>query len=109
MTLSCDASGNPVPTISWTKDGSPLHVCTSSRIGISGDKKKLHIKNLSRTDRGEYRCVASNEVGTDESNAAILDIQCKCGVSSAFDSCGKQLVWGKVHLVYFRMSMHLTM
>ena len=75
MTLSCDATGNPVPTISWTKDGSPLS--NNSRISLSADNKQLTITNVSRTDSGEYRCVASNSVGNETSNAGKLDVQCK--------------------------------
>ena len=47
------------------------------------DKKELTITNVSRTDSGEYRCVAKNSVGSETSNAAKLDVQRKymCGVS----------------------------
>ena len=78
MTLSCNADGNPVPTISWTRDGSPINATGSNyRISFSEDKKQLTIANVSRTDSGEYRCVASNKLGNDTSNAATLDVQCK--------------------------------
>ena len=72
MTLSCNATANPVPTISWFRDGSPVD---SSRISFSEDNKQLTITDVNRTDSGEYRCVASNELGNDTSNAATLDIQ----------------------------------
>ena len=75
MTLSCNASGNPVPTISWTKNGSPVNASNNSRVSLSKDKKQLTITIVSRTDRGEYRCVANNSVGNTAS-AATLDIQC---------------------------------
>jgi len=75
LTLSCNATGNPVPTISWTRDGSPVN--TSGRISFSENKKELTITDVSRTDSGEYRCVATNRVGNDTSNAATLNVQCK--------------------------------
>ena len=75
VTLSCNATGNPLPTISWTRNGSP--VTASGRISFSDDKKQLTITNVNRTDSGEYRCVASNELGSDTSNASTVDIQCK--------------------------------
>ena len=75
VTLSCKADGNPVPTISWTRNGSPVD--ESGRISFSEDKKQLTITNVSRTDSGEYQCVASNSLGNDTSNDATLDIQCK--------------------------------
>ena len=75
LTLSCNATGNPVPKISWTKDGSPIS--SNSRISLSQDDKQLTITNVNRTDSGEYRCVADNSLGNDTSNAAKLYVQCK--------------------------------
>ena len=75
MVLSCDADGNPVPIISWTRDGSLVN--TSGRFSFSADKRQLTITNVNRTDSGKYRCVASNKLGNDTSNVATLDVQCK--------------------------------
>ena len=77
MIFSCNATGNPVPTISWTRNGSPVNKTINSRIKFSEDKKQLKIMDVYRTDSGEYRCVASNSFGNDSSNAATLDVQCK--------------------------------
>ena len=76
MTLSCNASGNPVPTITWTRNGLVL---TSSvlRIRFGAESRELTITTVNRTDTGEYRCVANNSVGNVTSNAATLDVQCK--------------------------------
>ena len=75
MTLSCAATGNQVPTISWTKDGSAIS--NNSWISLSDDNKQLTITNVNRTDSGEYQCVASNRVGKDTSDASTVNIQCK--------------------------------
>ena len=74
LTLSCSADGNPVPTISWTKDGSPIS--SNPRISFSADNQQLTIKDVRRTYSGEYRCVAHNRLGNETSKAATLDIQC---------------------------------
>ena len=76
MTLSCDASGKPVPTISWTRNGSPVNATIDSRFSFSAGDRQLTITNVNRADSGEYRCVASNILGNATSNAATLDIQC---------------------------------
>ena len=80
MTLSCNTTGNLVPTVSWTKDGSPT--ISNSRISLSTDNKQLTIMNVNRTERGEYRCVADNDFGNETSNAVTLDVQ--CGLSNSF-------------------------
>ena len=77
MTLSCNASGDPIPTISWTKDGSIMNASGDSRISFGADNKELTITNVSRADKGEYRCLANNDPGKATSNPAFLNVQCK--------------------------------
>ena len=78
MVLSCNADGNPVPIISWTRDGSLVN--TSGRFSFSADKRQLTITNVNRIDSGKYRCVTSNKLGNDTSNVATLDVQCKYSI-----------------------------
>lgn len=64
VTFSITATGYPVPTYQWYKDGSPisgetLSSLTFTVIGISG---------------GDYTCVATNSEGSDTSNAATLSV-----------------------------------
>ena len=76
VTFTCNATGNPVPTIAWTRNGSPLASTGNSRISLSLDQKQLTITNVNKTDSGEYRCLANNNLGDATSDAAALDIQC---------------------------------
>ena len=81
VTLSCDASGNPMPTtFSWTVNGSAL--TEGGRISLSQGDKQLTITNVTRGDSGQYRCVATNSVGNVTSNAATLNVQCKNSFTS---------------------------
>ena len=110
VTFSSDANGVPEPTFSWTKDGSALPV--NDRIRLSADNKQLSITNVNRTDSGEYRCVAHNNVNSVNSNAATLTVQGKhitftghfipapvTFLSSLFqlleNVCEKQFLWNK--------------
>ena len=79
MTFTCGVDGNPVPTISWTRDGSLVKNSNDNftRIRFSADNRQLTITNVRRTDSGEYQCVAKNRVGDETSYAASLDVQCK--------------------------------
>ena len=76
VTLSCNASGNPVPTISWTRDGS-LVSSGDQRISFEAGNRQLTITNVNSADSGAYRCVADNSEGNDTSNATTLDVKCK--------------------------------
>ena len=75
ITLSCNATGNPEPSISWVKDGSPIN--SNSRISFSQVNKRLTITSISRTDSGEYQCVVRNRFGNDTSNSKV-NVLCKC-------------------------------
>ncbi len=85
VTLSCNATAFPKPTISWTRNGLLLNTTDNSRIDLissTDDKKQLTIteltiRDVNRRDSGEYRCVGSNKLGNDTSNAVFLDVQCK--------------------------------
>ena len=81
MTLSCNATGNPVPVISWTKYGSPIS--NNSRVSSLQDNKQLTITNVDRKDSGQYRCVASNSLGNDTSSAATVNVQCKYSMTDS--------------------------
>ena len=80
MTLFCNATGNPPPTLSWTKDGSPIN--DTQGITFSGDNETLSIASINRSESGNYRCVARNGLGNDLSNPAKVDVQCKCSSNS---------------------------
>ena len=83
VTLSCNASGNPVPSISWTRNGSLLN-SSVPRISFGPESRKLTIMSINRADSGEYRCVADSSVGNDSSEAATLDVKCKFKLSVSF-------------------------
>ncbi|XP_030135337.4 hemicentin-1 [Taeniopygia guttata] len=54
--LECRASGNPLPAVSWSKDGRAL----------AGRGRVLHIEGAQVADSGLYRCLAANAAGTAE-------------------------------------------
>ena len=77
VSFLCNASGNPVPTFSWTINGSPVNTTSNPRITFSAYNTQLIITTVKRTDGGEYKCLASNSVKTVTSTAASLLVQCK--------------------------------
>ena len=81
VTLTCNAIGNPEPNVSWTVKGSRMDISHNPRISFSQDKKKMMITNVTRTDSGEYRCMATNSLGDATSHVATLDVQCMYSVS----------------------------
>ena len=82
ITFSSDANGIPEPTFSWFKD--EFAVTANNRISLTEHNKQLIIRNVNRTDKGEYRCVATNSVRTVYSNAATLIVHCKKTFSHFF-------------------------
>ena len=78
VTLSCRATGNPKPIISWTIDGSTVNIKVHPRVSLGPDNKQLTVRNVKRTDSNhQYRCQANNSVETITSGAASLNVQCE--------------------------------
>ena len=66
MTLVCQASGQPTPTITWQKAFSPLP--RKKTTAVNGT---LTISNIEKADGGAYACVATNLLGEDSAVAQV--------------------------------------
>ena len=66
VTKECNVTGTPSPTVCWK------NINTSEVIY----GKLLNITNISRNQRGEYKCFANNTCGSD-SSTMFIDVQCK--------------------------------
>jgi len=71
--LHCRASGNPLPTITWTKEGSDEIVYTGA---------PLRFTQVTRLHGGVYICHASNGVGTPDQAIRRLEIKYKPEVTA---------------------------
>lgn len=65
VTLTAAATGNPAPTWSWTKNGSPISGATSSTLSLT---------SVTEADEGSYVATATNSEGSDSSTAAVLTV-----------------------------------
>ncbi|XP_077987259.1 uncharacterized protein LOC144441887 [Glandiceps talaboti] len=76
VTLSCEASGFPIPTYTWWKNGKPIDADNSTRIRIDSleTTNRLLINATILEDSGHYRCVATNLLGEVTTNIATLDV-----------------------------------
>ena len=70
FTLTCNASGDPTPNITWTKEGR-----TAAQFNVSGHK--LDLVNVNVDDVGSYKCTADNGYGTPATSLAVVDVRCK--------------------------------
>ncbi|GAA6082486.1 roundabout homolog 2 isoform X1, partial [Tachysurus ichikawai] len=70
--LKCQASGEPVPTISWLKDGVSL-LGKDPRMSLQ-ELGSLQIKNIRLSDSGIYTCVAASSSG-ETSWSAFLEVK----------------------------------
>ena len=58
---------------SWFKDG----------VLLPGEtKEKVLLSKINRRQKGEYKCVAINSVGSKESNLLVIDVKCKLYICS---------------------------
>ena len=72
----CVASGDPAPSISWSRGGAPLSNGTRFSIyeelvtvnGVTFVESILVICSVEQGDAAQYSCVASNSIGSDTAN-----------------------------------------
>ncbi|GAA6232689.1 roundabout homolog 2 isoform X6 [Lates japonicus] len=75
--LKCQASGDPIPSISWLKDGVSL-LGKDPRMSLQ-ELGSLQIKNVKLSDSGIYTCVATSSSG-ETSWSAFLEVKESGGV-----------------------------
>ncbi|XP_075155748.1 terribly reduced optic lobes isoform X13 [Haematobia irritans] len=68
FSVTCEASGNPRPTIRWTK----VHESLGDNVHQNGNV--LRITSARPDNRGIYLCIAENEAGTDQTST-FIDIE----------------------------------
>ena len=74
VTLSCNATGQPTPNITWTRvaengtDSGPLAPVVDGNYVMS---------NITRSSNGAYRCTASNGVSGPVNRTVQVTVRCK--------------------------------
>ena len=77
FTLTCNATGYPVPSIEWTLNGTSYVIKNSSATTVNATEELsfivsvLEVSNAMINDTGMYQCKATNVVNNDTQNANI--------------------------------------
>ncbi|CAK9822500.1 Unc-89 [Anthophora retusa] len=69
LNLSASFNGNPLPDVSWSKDGSPVKLSDRLRVSCDGKKTELEINPCEAKDAGVYECRISNPLGEDSTKS----------------------------------------
>ncbi|XP_033229349.1 obscurin isoform X4 [Belonocnema kinseyi] len=69
MTFSAPFTGNPIPEVTWTKDGQPLKPSDRIMMTCDGRKVGLEINPTEHGDAGVYACKLKNPLGEDTTKA----------------------------------------
>ena len=71
ITLYCNATGEPPPSITWTR---VLRNGSDSGVLFTGEQFELE---NNRSSIGTYRCTANNGIGTAPNHTIAVDVNCK--------------------------------
>ena len=75
--FTCQATGEPIPTISWYFNGAPVNDANTMKYTISlmslnnTINNTLTIMNVQSSDVGTYTCNATNVVSSDTSSGVL--------------------------------------
>ncbi|XP_032884067.1 hemicentin-1 isoform X2 [Amblyraja radiata] len=64
ISLVCESSGIPPPSLMWKKNGSPLLNDLNGEVRVVSGGRQLQVSNAKPSDSASYTCVATNIVGT---------------------------------------------
>uniref|UniRef100_A0A0K0E047 Hemicentin-1 n=1 Tax=Strongyloides stercoralis TaxID=6248 RepID=A0A0K0E047_STRER len=76
ISLPCEATGFPKPEITWYFNNNKI---TDGKVDSNGN---LTIENIKASQRGKYKCVARNEIGTSEKEI-VLNVHVAPTIESA--------------------------
>ena len=68
ITIQCNASGVPTPTVTWTKDD--LQIPSGDRHTVQGDSS-LMIPDSREGDSAKYTCIATSLAGKDSASSTV--------------------------------------
>ncbi|XP_078407396.1 LOW QUALITY PROTEIN: hemicentin-1-like [Cetorhinus maximus] len=71
MSLFCECSGIPSPTLEWQKNGMRLSTEKDGRITILSGRQMLQISSTRISDTGNYTCVGTNLAGTSKKDYSV--------------------------------------
>ncbi|XP_050589406.1 obscurin-like isoform X4 [Bombus affinis] len=69
LNLSVSFTGNPVPEVSWSKNGAPLQPSDRLTVTCDGKKTELEMNPCESGDAGVYECRISNPLGEDSTKS----------------------------------------
>jgi len=74
LQLECKVVGTPAPNVVWLKDGQKIEESPEVKVeSLADGTQRLIIQNASEASLGDYRCEATNEMGTVCSDTALLN------------------------------------
>jgi hypothetical protein len=73
VSLSCEASGDPSPSVQWTRNGQPFPSLTvSSRVTVTNGNQTLTFSDTLKSDEGMYTCAATNSIRSDSDDVELV-------------------------------------
>ncbi|XP_065077868.1 leucine-rich repeats and immunoglobulin-like domains protein 3 [Ochlerotatus camptorhynchus] len=76
--LVCIVHAEPAPNVIWYKETTQLGTTEQHSQQIRGNKHSLIIRNVTRTDLGNYTCQASNTLGKDRGTLSLSGLPTVC-------------------------------
>ncbi|XP_069093155.1 hemicentin-2 isoform X1 [Pleurodeles waltl] len=90
VSLTCDCSGLPAPTLTWSKDGVPLQGTGRHSFAAAGGRV-LQLQGALASDEGSYICECANAVGS-STKAQRLEVHAVPKISGSAEAITRTAV-----------------
>uniref|UniRef100_A0AAY4AJ18 Neural cell adhesion molecule 1a n=1 Tax=Denticeps clupeoides TaxID=299321 RepID=A0AAY4AJ18_9TELE len=67
--LACDADGYPEPIVTWARNN--VIIESDEKYSLNEDGSELTIRDVTKVDEGDYRCIARNKAGEKEEEVSL--------------------------------------
>ena len=82
LNLTCEATGQPEPNMTWTKEKPGKQGNTV----VVQEGKVLTITNIKRTDAGNYTCTAYNGFGKPKNRTVYVNVTCEYALKKCLNN-----------------------
>ena len=71
VTLTCAATGDPIPVLMWYRNGAEVPNPSTPRYQLASNGSTLVVDPVQESDEGQFQCMGMNPAGVDQDTVTL--------------------------------------